>query len=80
MNPLKETELKTVNQYKDDDEPMQPSAKIEDTVETNRKILNQLPAYHKLLNAEVQMQLAEDYTIRKVKRCALRVMEWCLEV
>ena len=72
MNPPKETELKTFNQYEDDDEPMHPSAKIEDTLDTNGKILNQLPAYDKLLNAKVQMQLDEDHTIGKMKRCALR--------
>ena len=37
MNPLKETESKIFNQYKDDDEPMCPSAEIEDTVDTNGK-------------------------------------------
>ena len=71
MNPPKETEPKTFNQYEDDDEPMHPSAEIEDTVDTNGKILNQLPAYDTLLNAEVQVQLDEDYTIEKVKRHAL---------
>ena len=73
MNPPKETEpkTKTFNQYEDDNEPMHPSTEIEDTVDTNGKILNQLPAYDKLLNAEVQIQLEEDYTIGKVKRCTL---------
>ena len=72
MNPPKETELQTFNPYEDDDEPMHPSAEIEDTLDTNGKILNQLPAYDKLLNAKVQMQLDEDHAIRKVKTCALR--------
>ena len=72
MNPPKETESKTFDQYDDDNEPMHPSAEIEDTVDTNGKILNQLPAYDKLLNVKVQIQLNEDYTIRKVKRYALR--------
>ena len=71
MNPLKETELKTFDQYEDDNEHMCPSAEIEDTVDTNGKILNQLPAYDQLFNAEVQMQLDEDYAIQKVKRHAL---------
>ena len=60
MNRPKETELKSFNQYEDDDEPMHPSAEIEDTVDTNGKILNQLPAYDKILNTEVQMQLDGD--------------------
>ena len=72
MKPLKETESRTFNQYENDDEPMCPSADFEDTVDTNGKIPNQLQAYDKLLNAKVQMQLDEDYTIRKVKRHALR--------
>ena len=72
MNPPKETELKTFDQYEDDNEPIHPSAEIEDTVDTNGKILNQLPAYDNVLNAEVQMQLDEDYAIGKVKRHALR--------
>ena len=71
MNPLKETKPKTFDQYEDDHEPMCPSAEIKDTVDTNGKILNQLPAYDNLLNAKVHMQLDEDYTIRKVKRHAL---------
>ena len=71
MNPLKETEMKTFDHYEDDDEPMHPIAEIEDTVDTNGKILNQLPAYDMLLNAEVQMQLDEDYAIGKLKMCAL---------
>ena len=72
MNLPKETESKTFNQFKDDNEPMYPSAEIEDTVDTNGKILNQHPAYDKLLNAKVQMRLDEDYEIRKVMRHALR--------
>ena len=72
MNPPKETESKTFDQYDDDNEPMHPSAEIEDTVDTNGKIFNQLPAYDKLLNVKVQIQLDEDYTIRKVKSYALR--------
>ena len=72
MNPPKETKPKRFNQYEDNDEPMHPSAEIENTVDTNRKILNQFPAYDYQLNAKVQMQLDEDYAIRKVKRCALR--------
>ena len=71
MNPLNETELKTFDQYEDDNEHMCPSAEIEDTVDTNGKKLNQLPAYDQLFNAEVQMQLDEDYAIQKVKRHAL---------
>ena len=71
MHPLKETESKTFDQYEDNNEPMHPCAEIEDTVDTNGKILNQLPACDKLLHAEVQMQLDEDYTIGKVKRRAL---------
>ena len=71
MNPPKETEPKTFDQYEDANERMHPSAEIEDTVDTNGKILNQLPAYDKLLNSKVQMQLDEDYAIGNVKRFAL---------
>ena len=57
--------------YEDDDEPQRPIPEIEDTVDAAGRLLNQLPAYDRLLNAEVQMQLGEDYQKGKVTRRAL---------
>ena len=37
------------------------SPDIEDSVNHNRWLLNQDPAYDRLLNAEVQLQLGEEY-------------------
>ena len=52
--------------YEDDDEPSRPVPEIEDMVDTNGRLLNQLPAYDRLLQAEVQMQLGEEYRTGKV--------------
>ena len=80
MNPPKETEQKPFDQYEDNDEPMHPSAEMENTVDKNEKILNQLPAYDKLLNAKVQTQLNEDYIIGNINRslayCTLLGVLW----
>ena len=68
MNPPKETEPKTFDQNEDNDEPMHPSAEIEDTVDTNGKysINSQLMTSYSMLRSRC------NYAIRKVKRCALR--------
>ena len=77
INPLEEP-IKTNNDendgsgYEDDNiKPQLPSLDIEDSVDHNGWLLNQHPAYDRLLNAEVQLQLGEDYITGKVRRRAL---------
>ena len=41
----------------DNNKPQLPSPDIEDSVDHNGQLLNQHPAYDRLLNAEVQLQL-----------------------
>ena len=44
---------------------------IEDTVDANGRLLNQQPAYDKLIHSEVQLQLGEHMATGKVTRRAL---------
>ena len=55
----------------DNIKPQPPSPDIEDSVDHNGQLLNQHPAYDRLLNAELQLQLGEEYTTGKVRRRAL---------
>ena len=55
----------------DNIKPQPPSPDIEDSVNHNGWLPNQHPAYDKLLNAEVQLQLGEEYVTGKVRRRAL---------
>ena len=47
----------------DEDEPARLVPKIEDSVDMNGQLLNQLPAYDWLLNAEVQMKLDNEHAM-----------------
>ena len=60
-----------MERYEDEDEPAKPIPDIEETVDANGRALNQLPAYDRLLNAEVQLQLDNKVTTGKVKSRAL---------
>ena len=40
--------------YEDDDEVVQPDPEIEDTINATGRLLNQSPAYDRMINAEVQ--------------------------
>ena len=58
--------------YEDDNiKPQLPSLDIEDSVDHNGWLLNHHPAYDRLLNAEVQLQLGEEYITGKIRRRAL---------
>ena len=57
--------------YEDEDEPAKPIPDIEETVDANGHALNQLAAYDRLLNAEVQLQHDDWVTTGKVKSRAL---------
>ena len=51
--------------------PQLQSSDIEDSVDHSGQLLNQHPAYDRLLNAEVQLQLGEEYATGKVRIRAL---------
>jgi hypothetical protein len=57
--------------YADEDEPERAVPDIEDAVDTNGRLLDQQPAYDAIINAEVQLQLGEEFVTGKVKQRAL---------
>ena len=64
INPPKEERAsdddKIFENYEDDQEEEIYVPEIEDAVDTNGKLIDQQPAYDKLINAEVMMQQGED--------------------
>ena len=68
---LPNTNKPVTERYEDEDELARPIPDIEETVDANGCALNQLPAYDRLLNAEVQLQHDDWVTTGKVKRRAL---------
>ena len=59
------------DEYEDDDEDKRVIPDVEDTVDATGKLLNQHPAYDRIINAEVALQLEEEVTTGKVTRRAL---------
>ena len=59
------------DEYEDDDESKQVVPDVEDTVDATGKLLNQQPAYERIINTEVALQLEEEVTTGKVTRRAL---------
>ena len=57
--------------YEDDNENGHHIPDIEDSVNSSRHLLNQLPAYDRLLNAEVQLELDNEIATGKVVHQAL---------
>ena len=55
----------------DNNKPQLPSPDIKDSVNHNGQLLNQCPAYDRLLNAELQLQLEEEYVMGNIKIRAL---------
>ena len=68
---LPNTDMAVTERYEDEDEPARPIPDIEESVDANGRVLNQLPAHDRLLNAEVQLQHDDRVTTGKVKRRAL---------
>ena len=69
--PVEESDDKTFDQYKDEDEAMRPIPDMEDAVDANGTLLNQAPAYDRLINAEVALQLDERMASGKVSKRAV---------
>ena len=62
INPLlqlndDDRNFETFEPYEDNDEAIRLKPEIEDTVDATGRLLNQSPAYDRMINAEVQMQL-----------------------
>ena len=68
--PISETE-KEFSEYEDDDETARVVPNIEDTVDATGKLLNQEPAYDKILHSEVSLQLGENMATGKVTKRAI---------
>jgi hypothetical protein len=59
-----------MGRIRNEDEPARTVPEIEDTVDSRGHLLNQQPAYDKLINAEVQLQLGDDITSARVSKRA----------
>ena len=60
-----------LEEYSDDHEPARVIPDIEDTVDSQGRLINQQPVYDRILNAEVSLQLGEEHAVGKVARRAL---------
>jgi hypothetical protein len=58
-------------EYEDKDEPKRTVPNIEDTVDATGKVLNQQPAYDKILRSGVCLQLGDNMTVGKVTKRAI---------
>ena len=63
---------KTTEPYEDDGQQQFTIPDIEDSVDSTERLINQCPAYDRIINVEVQMQLDEQVMKGTVKRRALR--------
>ena len=76
-NPISRSKVEDTNdseefeKYEDDDEPARKVEDIEDTVDSTGKLLNQNPAYDRLLNSEVALQLDDAMSTGNVARRAV---------
>ena len=74
MSPLpvpKDDDELVFDVYEDDDENKRVIPEVEDMVDATGKLLNQHPAYDRIINAEVALQLEEEVTTGKVTCRAL---------
>ena len=68
----------TTEPYEDDDQQQFTIPDIEDSVDSTGRLINQCPAYDRIINSEVQMQLDEQVTKGTVKRRALGPDGWTM--
>eukprot|EP00957_Ditylum_brightwellii_P211917 15366755-Ditylum_brightwellii.AAC.1 len=74
INPSPETtpdNWEPYDEYDDEDEKARSLPEMEKTVDANGTLIDQLPAYNKIINAEVQLHHQNHITKGKVKRRAL---------
>jgi hypothetical protein len=69
--PPKESPDNTFEEYQDDFEEPRIIPEVEDTVDSNGRLLEQQPMYDRLINAEVQLQLGDEMCSGKVVRQSL---------
>jgi hypothetical protein len=69
--PPKESPDNTFEEYQDDFEEPRTIPEVEDTVDSNGRLLEQQPMYDRLINAEVQIQLGDEMCSGKVLRRSL---------
>lgn len=67
INPPKIQE-RDFDKYEDDDEPAHVTIEQEDIVDATGKVINQSPAYDRIINAEVMLQLGDEMVTGKVKQ------------
>ena len=70
-NETSPTDDEIWKEYEDEDESPRTLPDIEDAVDANGRLINQQPAYDRLLNAEVQLQQGNDMTNARVTQRAL---------
>eukprot|EP00957_Ditylum_brightwellii_P044142 3349379-Ditylum_brightwellii.AAC.1 len=56
------------DEYEDDDEIARSLQEMEETVDANGTLINQQPAYDKIINAEVQLHHQDHLASGKIKR------------
>jgi hypothetical protein len=66
-----DSEEDTFEEYYDSDEQPRIIPDVEDTVDSNGRLLEQQPMYDRIINAEVQLQNGDEISLGKVKRRAL---------
>ena len=75
VNPLRassDTKNETdFEEYSDDDDEAWVISDIKDSVDTNGRLIDQHPAYDKIMNAKVALQLYEEVVTGQVKQQAL---------
>ena len=69
--PIVTTKPEEFEEYQDEYEKAKVIPENEDIVDSTGKLLNQMPAYDKILHAEVSLQLGEEMAVGKVTRRAL---------
>ena len=71
VDPSNEAGDKDFEEYEDPDEPKRTVPDIEDMVDATGKLLNTQPAYDKILQSEVSLQLGESMSRGKVTKRAI---------
>ena len=67
MIPPKE-EISEFKEYEEDDEIVITITQNKDATDTNGRLINQQPAYDKIINAEVQLPIGDGISLGKVKQ------------
>ena len=57
--------------YQDDDEPPRDIEGQEDIIDNTGNVINQQPAYDRMINSEVQLQNGTQMSLAKVRRRAI---------